>query len=95
MDPGLSICDPSVSTQSFLSFYPVFFFSLQICSKSRSKIRISMRFLNGQQWLDKLAFASARESAAYGLWNFSFGTLPFNTGHASAEQLTKYVLYCE
>ncbi|KAK9067322.1 hypothetical protein SSX86_014648 [Deinandra increscens subsp. villosa] len=61
------------------------------------------------QWLDKLAFVSARESAAYGLWNFSFSTLYRLTqvvaiilggmsilaGHASAEQLTKYVLYCE
>ncbi|XP_076929580.1 ABC transporter B family member 26, chloroplastic-like [Bidens hawaiensis] len=62
-----------------------------------------------KQWLDKLAFVSARESAAYGLWNFSFNTLYRLTqvvaiilggmcvlaGDASAEQLTKYVLYCE
>ncbi|XP_071710287.1 ABC transporter B family member 26, chloroplastic-like [Rutidosis leptorrhynchoides] len=60
-------------------------------------------------WLDKLAFVSVRESAAYGLWNFSFSTLyrltqvfaillggvSILSGHASAEQLTKYVLYCE
>ncbi|KAI3670089.1 hypothetical protein L6452_41707 [Arctium lappa] len=62
-----------------------------------------------KQWLDKLAIASVRESAAYGLWNLSFSTLyrstqvfaivlggmSILTGHASAEQLTKYVLYCE
>ncbi|KAK1432741.1 hypothetical protein QVD17_09639 [Tagetes erecta] len=62
-----------------------------------------------KQWLDRLAFVSARESAAYGIWNFSFSTLYRLTqvvaiilggmsilaGHASAEQLTKYVLYCE
>ncbi|KAM0003848.1 putative bacterial ABC-type protein transporter [Helianthus debilis subsp. tardiflorus] len=62
-----------------------------------------------KRWLDKLAFVSTRESVAYGLWNFSFSTLYRLTqvvaiilggmsilaGHASAEQLTKYVLYCE
>ncbi|KVH92799.1 hypothetical protein Ccrd_005143 [Cynara cardunculus var. scolymus] len=62
-----------------------------------------------KQWLDKLAITSVRESAAYGLWNLSFSTLyrstqvfaiilggmSILTGHASAEQLTKYVLYCE
>ncbi|PWA63167.1 ABC transporter B family member 26, chloroplastic [Artemisia annua] len=62
-----------------------------------------------KQWLDKLALVSVRESAAYGLWNFSFNTLyrltqvsalvlggmSILTGQASAEQLTKYVLYCE
>uniref|UniRef100_A0A251TY97 Putative ATP-binding cassette subfamily C member 8 n=1 Tax=Helianthus annuus TaxID=4232 RepID=A0A251TY97_HELAN len=56
-----------------------------------------------KRWLDKLAFVSTRESVAYGLWNFSFSTLypiilggmSILAGHASAEQLTKYVLYCE
>nr|GEX08809.1 ABC transporter B family member 26, chloroplastic [Tanacetum cinerariifolium] len=62
-----------------------------------------------KQWLENLAFLSVRESAAYGLWNFSFNTLYRLTqvfaivlggmsilaSQASAEQLTKYVLYCE
>ncbi|XP_031741679.1 ABC transporter B family member 26, chloroplastic isoform X4 [Cucumis sativus] len=62
-----------------------------------------------KQWLDRLAFISTRESAAYGLWNMSFSTLYRSTqvfavllggiailsGQTSAEQLTKYVLYCE
>nr|XP_043617069.1 ABC transporter B family member 26, chloroplastic-like [Erigeron canadensis] len=62
-----------------------------------------------KQWLEKLAYVSVRESTAYGLWNFSFsslyrltqlvaiilGGMSILTGHASAEQLTKYVLYCE
>ncbi|KAK8644197.1 hypothetical protein V6N13_123511 [Hibiscus sabdariffa] len=60
-------------------------------------------------WLDKLAFISIRESAAYGLWSMSFLTLYRSTqviavllggicimnSHASLEQLTKYILYCE
>lgn len=60
-------------------------------------------------WLDRLAFISLRESAAEGLWNLSFnslyrftqvlaillGGMSIMTGHATAEQLTKYVLYCE
>ncbi|KAA0037578.1 ABC transporter B family member 26 [Cucumis melo var. makuwa] len=62
-----------------------------------------------KQWLDRLAFISTRESAANGLWNMSFSTLYRSTqvfavllggiailnGQTSAEQLTKYVLYCE
>ncbi|PON41569.1 ATP-binding cassette containing protein [Parasponia andersonii] len=61
------------------------------------------------QWLDKMAFITMRESAAYGLWNMSFITLYRSTqvfavllggmsilsDHVSPEQLTKYVLYCE
>ncbi|KAK8534067.1 hypothetical protein V6N13_028247 [Hibiscus sabdariffa] len=60
-------------------------------------------------WLDKLAFITIRESAAYGLWSMSFLTLYRSTqviavllggicimnSHASPEQLTKYILYCE
>ncbi|GMJ04279.1 ATP-binding cassette B26, transporter associated with antigen processing protein 1 [Hibiscus trionum] len=60
-------------------------------------------------WLDKLAFISIRESAAYGLWSMSFLTLYRLTqvlavllggicimnSHASPEQITKYILYCE
>ncbi|KAK3032071.1 hypothetical protein RJ639_036285 [Escallonia herrerae] len=62
-----------------------------------------------KQWLDRLAFTSVREAAAFGFWNLSFnvlyrftqvfavllGGMSILTGHASAEQLTKYVLYCE
>ncbi|KAL3629181.1 hypothetical protein CASFOL_026403 [Castilleja foliolosa] len=61
------------------------------------------------QWLDRLAFVSMRESVASGLWTFSFhmlyrstqviavilGGMCILTGSVSAEQLTKYVLYCE
>ncbi|KAJ9562569.1 hypothetical protein OSB04_007729 [Centaurea solstitialis] len=70
---------------------------------------IALLLFRYKQWLDKLAITSMRESAAYGLWNLSFSTLyrstqvfaivlggmSILTGHASAEQLTKYVLYCE
>ncbi|CAA0824535.1 ABC transporter B family member 26-chloroplastic [Striga hermonthica] len=66
----------------------------------------SQRF---EQWLDRLAFIAMRESVAYGIWNFSFHTLYRSTqvlavlfggvsvltGSVSAEQLTKYVMYCE
>ncbi|XP_041008594.1 ABC transporter B family member 26, chloroplastic-like isoform X1 [Juglans microcarpa x Juglans regia] len=62
-----------------------------------------------KQWLDKLVFINFRESVAYGLWNMSFSTLYRSTqvialllggmsimsGDVSAEQLTKYILYCE
>ncbi|GFP93456.1 ABC transporter b family member 26 chloroplastic [Phtheirospermum japonicum] len=61
------------------------------------------------QWLDRLAFIGMRESVANGLWTFSFhtfyrstqvlavifGGMCILTGSVSAEQLTKYVLYCE
>lgn len=60
-------------------------------------------------WLDKLAGISLRQSAAYGLWNFGFNTLYHSTqviavliggmsilsGHITAEQLTKFILYSE
>ncbi|XP_073222207.1 ABC transporter B family member 26, chloroplastic-like isoform X3 [Cicer arietinum] len=61
------------------------------------------------QWLQKLAFISSRESVGYGFWNLSFNTLyrstqifavllggmsVFSCG-VTVEQLTKYVLYCE
>ncbi|KAL8043794.1 hypothetical protein ABFX02_08G007900 [Erythranthe guttata] len=60
-------------------------------------------------WLDKLAFVGMRESVACGIWTLSFNTLYRSTqvlavllggisilsGSVSAEQLTKYVLYCE
>ncbi|KAK9707440.1 hypothetical protein RND81_07G197800 [Saponaria officinalis] len=60
-------------------------------------------------WLQKLADISLRQSAAYGLWNFSFNTLYHSTqviavliggmsilsGRLSAEQLTKFLLYSE
>ncbi|KAL0385486.1 UNVERIFIED_CONTAM: ABC transporter B family member 26, chloroplastic [Sesamum radiatum] len=62
-----------------------------------------------KQWLDKLAGISLRQSAAYGFWNFSFNTLYHSTqviavliggmsilsGHITAEQLTKFILYSE
>ncbi|KAG2710448.1 hypothetical protein I3760_04G027600 [Carya illinoinensis] len=62
-----------------------------------------------KQCLDKLVFINFRESVAYGLWNMSFSTLYRSTqvialllggmsimsGYVSAEQLTKYILYCE
>ncbi|KAM0954906.1 hypothetical protein TB2_023008 [Malus domestica] len=62
-----------------------------------------------EQWLDKVAFINIRESVAYGLWSVSFSTLyratqviavvlggiSIMSGCVSAEQLTKYVLYCE
>ncbi|XAR51909.1 Peptide-transporting ATPase, partial [Bertholletia excelsa] len=62
-----------------------------------------------KRWLDKLAFVGIRESAAFGFWHMSFTSLYRSTqvfavilggvsilsGHASAEQLMKYVLYCE
>ncbi|XP_027151479.1 ABC transporter B family member 26, chloroplastic isoform X1 [Coffea eugenioides] len=60
-------------------------------------------------WLEKLADISLRQSAAYGLWNFSFNTLYHSTqviavliggmfiltGRITAEQLTKFILYSE
>ncbi|XP_010682439.2 ABC transporter B family member 26, chloroplastic isoform X1 [Beta vulgaris subsp. vulgaris] len=60
-------------------------------------------------WLERLAGISLRQSAAYGLWNVSFNTLYHSTqiiavliggmsilsGHLSAEQLTKFLLYSE
>ncbi|KAH7510676.1 hypothetical protein FEM48_ZijujUnG0099100 [Ziziphus jujuba var. spinosa] len=62
-----------------------------------------------KQWLDKLASINMRESVAYGIWNLSFnslyrsmqvlavlfGGMSMRSGHISAEQLTKYFLYCE
>ncbi|XP_073132658.1 ABC transporter B family member 26, chloroplastic [Henckelia pumila] len=62
-----------------------------------------------KKWLDKLADISLRQSAAYGVWNFSFNTLYHSTqviavliggmsilaGHITAEQLTKFILYSE
>ncbi|KAL0364209.1 UNVERIFIED_CONTAM: ABC transporter B family member 26, chloroplastic [Sesamum angustifolium] len=62
-----------------------------------------------KQWLDKLAGISLRQSAAYGFWNFSFNILYHSTqviavliggmsilsGHITAEQLTKFILYSE
>ncbi|XP_011086630.1 ABC transporter B family member 26, chloroplastic isoform X1 [Sesamum indicum] len=62
-----------------------------------------------KQWLDKLAGISLRQSAAYGFWNFGFNTLYHSTqviavliggmsilsGHITAEQLTKFILYSE
>lgn len=61
------------------------------------------------QWLQKLAFISGRESVGNGLWNLSFNTLYRSTQifavllggmsvlscSVTVEQLTKYVLYCE
>nr|XP_048329889.1 ABC transporter B family member 26, chloroplastic-like isoform X4 [Ziziphus jujuba var. spinosa] len=61
------------------------------------------------KWLDKLASVNMRESVAYGIWNLSFnslyrsmqvlavlfGGMSMLSGHISAEQLTKYILYCE
>lgn len=66
-------------------------------------------FQRYELWLEKLAGISLRQSAAYGLWNFSFNTLYHSTqviaaliggmsilaGHLSAEQLTKFLLYSE
>ncbi|KAF5790726.1 putative bacterial ABC-type protein transporter [Helianthus annuus] len=46
-----------------------------------------------KRWLDKLAFVSTRESVA--LLAIILGGMSILAGHASAEQLTKYVLYCE
>ncbi|XP_057529243.1 ABC transporter B family member 26, chloroplastic [Amaranthus tricolor] len=60
-------------------------------------------------WLERLAGISLRQSASYGLWNFSFNTLYHSTqiiavliggmsilsGHLSAETLTKFLLYSE
>ncbi|KAL3501136.1 hypothetical protein ACH5RR_035585 [Cinchona calisaya] len=60
-------------------------------------------------WLEKLADLSLKQSAAYGLWNFSFNTLYHSTqviavliggmfiltGRITAEQLTKFILYSE
>ncbi|XAR65112.1 Peptide-transporting ATPase [Bertholletia excelsa] len=62
-----------------------------------------------EHWLGKLADISLRQSAAYGLWNFSFNTLYHTTqviavliggiyilhGKITAEQLTKFILYSE
>ncbi|XP_028772362.1 ABC transporter B family member 26, chloroplastic-like [Neltuma alba] len=62
-----------------------------------------------KQWLQRLAFINTRESLAYGFWNLSFNTLYRSTQvlavllggmsvlccRVTAEQLTKYVLYCE
>ncbi|XP_042498232.1 ABC transporter B family member 26, chloroplastic isoform X2 [Macadamia integrifolia] len=62
-----------------------------------------------KQWLMKLADISLRQSAAYGCWNTSFtilyhstqviavlvGGMSIMTGHITAEQLTKFIMYCE
>ncbi|KAD2803966.1 hypothetical protein R6Q59_031821 [Mikania micrantha] len=62
-----------------------------------------------ENWLEKLADISLRTSAAYGIWNCSFNTLYHSTqviavliggmsimsGHITAEQLTKFILYSE
>ncbi|XAR65111.1 Xenobiotic-transporting ATPase [Bertholletia excelsa] len=62
-----------------------------------------------KHWLGKLADISLQQSAAYGLWNFSFNTLYHTTqviavliggtyilhGKITAEQLTKFILYSE
>ncbi|CAI9756308.1 unnamed protein product [Fraxinus pennsylvanica] len=62
-----------------------------------------------REWLEKLAGISLKQSAAYGVWNFSFNTLYHSTqviavliggmsilaGHITAEQLTKFILYSE
>ncbi|XP_058188176.1 ABC transporter B family member 26, chloroplastic-like [Rhododendron vialii] len=62
-----------------------------------------------KQWLDKIVFIGIREGLAYGFWHLSFSTLyrstqvvavllggmSILTGHVTAEQLMKYVLYCE
>ncbi|KAL3656073.1 ABC transporter B member 26, chloroplastic [Castilleja foliolosa] len=62
-----------------------------------------------EQWLERIAGISLRQSAAYGFWNFSFNTLYHSTqviavliggmsilsGHITAEQLTKFILYSE
>ncbi|KAL0351045.1 UNVERIFIED_CONTAM: ABC transporter B family member 26, chloroplastic [Sesamum radiatum] len=66
-------------------------------------------FQRFKQWLDRLAFVGMRESVAFGFWTLSFSTFYRSTqvlavllggmsilsGRVSAEQLTKYVLYCE
>ncbi|KAI3985660.1 hypothetical protein MKX01_033943 [Papaver californicum] len=60
-------------------------------------------------WLEKLADISLRQCAANGIWTLSFNTLYHSTqviavlvggtsivnGHITAEQLTKFILYCE
>ncbi|KAJ0256309.1 ABC transporter B family member 26 [Hirschfeldia incana] len=60
-------------------------------------------------WLQKMADVSLRQSAAYGIWNWSFNTLYHATqiiavlvggmsilaGQITAEQLTKFLLYSE
>ncbi|KAK1318065.1 hypothetical protein QJS10_CPB04g01464 [Acorus calamus] len=65
--------------------------------------------LRYMQWMEKLADISLRQSLAYGFWNLSFNTLYHSTqiiavlmggmsimsGHISAEQLTKFILYSE
>ncbi|XP_073303069.1 ABC transporter B family member 26, chloroplastic [Primulina huaijiensis] len=68
-----------------------------------------LEFERYKKWLEKLADISLRQSAAYGVWNFSFNILYHSTqviavliggmsiiaGHITAEQLTKFVLYSE
>ncbi|RZC92451.1 hypothetical protein C5167_004284 [Papaver somniferum] len=60
-------------------------------------------------WLEKLADINLRQCAANGIWTLSFNTLYHSTqviavlvggtsivnGHITAEQLTKFILYCE
>ncbi|KAJ4949917.1 hypothetical protein NE237_000077 [Protea cynaroides] len=62
-----------------------------------------------EQWLKKLADVSLRQSVAYGWWHLSFSILYHSTqviavlvggtsiitGHITAEQLTKFIMYCE
>ncbi|XP_028069667.1 ABC transporter B family member 26, chloroplastic-like [Camellia sinensis] len=48
-----------------------------------------------KQWLDKLVYIGIRESVAYGSKKDLEGGISILTGHVSAEQLVKYVLYCE
>ncbi|XP_010251085.1 PREDICTED: ABC transporter B family member 26, chloroplastic [Nelumbo nucifera] len=66
-------------------------------------------FKRYKHWLNKLADISLRQSVAYGIWNLSFNSLYHSTqviavvvggmsimaGHITAEQLTKFILYCE
>ncbi|XP_010471059.1 PREDICTED: ABC transporter B family member 26, chloroplastic [Camelina sativa] len=66
-------------------------------------------FKRYNHWLQRLADISLRQSAAYGIWNWSFNTLYHATqiiavlvggmsilaGQITAEQLTKFLLYSE
>ncbi|KAF7130249.1 hypothetical protein RHSIM_Rhsim10G0016900 [Rhododendron simsii] len=86
--------------------WPLALSTLVICSLLSTIFLVYGQY---KQWLDKIVFIGIRESLAYGFWHLSFSTLyrstqvvavllggmSILTGHVTAEQLMKYVLYCE
>ncbi|KAG5062103.1 hypothetical protein JHK85_003286 [Glycine max] len=86
--------------------WPLGLSTLVVCSILAA---VMLRYGRYKWWLEKLADISLRQSAAYGVWNFSFNILYHSTqviavlfggmsilaGHITAEKLTKFILYSE